>query len=979
MNPALESGVWQSAIYFEPMSISLYASENMFILEDVAGSKYFPNLVTGDKITARWDGTETAFFVYEVLIDNLTSEPYINRLDYFEFVADHDFTTTKAPLQINVAFNPVREGIHRNKLMLYLNDVKFMEVQFYGEGVDEDERFNVWLQNFGIKFNREDALLLKDYDIKEAYPDWNSINTKRKEILVNKEEIFPYIGTYRGLMNLIKIMGYSEVLKVKEYWKNVNQNSSYFNRMTLVDISYMMSDEFIDSSNNTVLNAEVRYNKDFKLQGMLALSYQFLRESGDYDADGVPITEYTSDFTIDEVFYKLRGIKKMLEQDFLPANVYIKDIMGEFLYFFKYTFKTWRDATEIFNYDVNERATMNVYPDAPVAIVELSPLFKKNYPNGIDFPKYTFNTTAVDPFYNDQFYGAGMPDLHDAIRDFYTTIGSDSVHDNVTNERVWEYGDDFEMAVGAPVAMEFVIAPMTVEDLGNHQIEDLGTIDDSGPVTIYDSYFTWENVEYRNIYEIEWHIELVESEEHMYRFTYREYSAYSAKFAHILPHPGKYKIKWQAFDLMGGASFRHELDVIVVVERPLDLVAFSRLEDKFDYHISNLYNVMAEDFGSSTWDDPRVNVLWQPSDKMRIRTNLTNWRFYRQHMDNAKIFDPDNVWRPYADSILGIKRQWGIFGDKFNLTIDDLADLKIDDVYYYRGVDTVFRETFLSGFSFTNPHAGDVLQFTGSVTLDQIFPAYTITTDDLFALRDVMNASSHPVVSLFTYEVIGDRIQGNAKEFGWHTYHNIRYLNNSGQSPSIDGDAHTFFTGHIFNEDILTHLEDNYPLFDRDLLFTNAPTDDIVNGLVNDDRYWIDNKYFYFDEDGNMRGYIPSVLDAGPFDLKSLKVYYGGFWTVKCAIVIFAINNISGVRECEWTLLKYHGADIEDEVVIKVKDVPFFIWRFDQTGMYKLTAMAVDTNGNVYTNWDEQGIEVLENYDYVTRVNKRINTIHKKV
>ena len=68
------------------------------------------------------------------------------------------------------------------------------KIYFYGEGENEDDRFRIWLQNFGIKFNKVDANILAEYDIKEAFPDYKQLNESRKAILVNHQEIYPYIG-----------------------------------------------------------------------------------------------------------------------------------------------------------------------------------------------------------------------------------------------------------------------------------------------------------------------------------------------------------------------------------------------------------------------------------------------------------------------------------------------------------------------------------------------------------------------------------------------------------------------------------------------------------------------------------------------------------------------------------------------------------------------------------------------------------------
>jgi hypothetical protein len=65
--------------------------------------------------------------------------------------------------------------IYQRKLIAYhetlsngsvINSTKILELDYYGEGEDEDARYRMWLENFGISFHKDDAQLLKDYDIK---------------------------------------------------------------------------------------------------------------------------------------------------------------------------------------------------------------------------------------------------------------------------------------------------------------------------------------------------------------------------------------------------------------------------------------------------------------------------------------------------------------------------------------------------------------------------------------------------------------------------------------------------------------------------------------------------------------------------------------------------------------------------------------------------------------------------------------------
>ena len=246
---------WVGTIYFTQVSISVFDNQNLFLLEKVGNNYKFPTIAANSFFKFSWeeDINKTELFLYDVVEDITLNENFISTIQY-KTISHSDFNTNsnlpldyRFPMQVNVAFNPSNEQVYERTLLIHYNSTLIAKIGFYGEGEDEEERFNVWLQNFGIKFLREDANILKDYDIKEANPNLESLNQIRKELLVNREEIYPYIGTYKGLINFVNILGYKDVLKVKEYWQNVNTNSSYFNTLNLVDITDYLDDGKIDT------------------------------------------------------------------------------------------------------------------------------------------------------------------------------------------------------------------------------------------------------------------------------------------------------------------------------------------------------------------------------------------------------------------------------------------------------------------------------------------------------------------------------------------------------------------------------------------------------------------------------------------------------------------------------------------------------------------------------------------------------------
>jgi len=101
---------------------------------------------------------------------------------------------------------------------------KILVMDFHGEVEGEDDRFSVLLGNFGRKFTAEDSKLLRETDPKEGYPDWLKVNEKRKELLLEGDKIYSYLGSYKSLINAIRFFGYYD-LRIKEYWLNLKADA----------------------------------------------------------------------------------------------------------------------------------------------------------------------------------------------------------------------------------------------------------------------------------------------------------------------------------------------------------------------------------------------------------------------------------------------------------------------------------------------------------------------------------------------------------------------------------------------------------------------------------------------------------------------------------------------------------------------------------------------------------------------------------
>jgi hypothetical protein len=1005
------AGRWTGRLFFKNTSVYLFDNENIFILEKSGNNYVFPMVQINGSIRCRWEDSKNKdeIYLYNVVRDTVLREDFLNPIreaefTYFNYVNSPGPATlgeplmhsglledVPMPLQLNIAFSPTQEEIFTRTLIIEsiidtgnnlpmsgITTTEIARIEFYGEGIDEEERFRVWAQNFGIRFLKEDANVLKDYDIKEAFPDMDALNKARKQLLVNKEEIYPYLGTYKGLMNFIGLLGYGNVLKVKEYWNNINSKSPYYNKLSMVDILDYLDDGVIDTLDLMDKDKNLKSGRQFKKTEFLALVYEFTATTGEYDDDGVPLVEETTEFTVNEIFYKLDILEKKLKNEFLPINVKIKDVIGEFIYFQKLTINYWPDSTRILDFSLNEDIPLSVYPGNNVNFVlrSLDPLYKPKYPGGIDFAAIRYNESSPNPFENYQRYAKSeIPGIVDYITEFYDNI-RDQRFPNLQARLTWENGDDPQRIIGAPVILKADIQKFKIGDLSGTKIEDFGPLGNGLP-----NYWTFENIDFKNNYEINWRI--TKPGPNPYEFSHRGTIVDLQTLPHFFPYAGKYRVTMEIFDFYGNVSVFSKFITVDDGMKP-EIIGFTKLEDKFEYSISNLSNAMLQDFGASPIYYPKVNVLDNEDAAVNINLykNLIEWAsFYKnryglgQNIYDLEIYDDNtSTYIPYNDpfQLHPKKRYWGLGETDHPITIKDFRDLEIGSLYWLRLADLVYVDDFEAGFYFENPTTGD--RITISKFTPYVIPSFT-NLDDLCS---ILNLSTHPAISLFTYEVL--TINGNpvihaeARFLSKELYHMIEYDRPVG-AVTTTGDQFTYFTPKkVFSQRTVNYLTNTYPNFKEENLFLFAKTSDVLDDSVSDPQYWINNEYWKF-TNNSQYGYLPSVIDQNSFNINEIKIFNSTFNIPENGIATFVVNNLDGKNDFVWTLSDYEtGTEI-----IRVKSVPFFMWKFKDIGAYSLKVTVTDNRGTEYTNSIENFIRVLDKRNYTTNVEERLNLRKNKL
>jgi len=366
---------WTGDIFLSQVSIDLFEVGQLFILQKMVNATtntfefgYPHNLVsasTGDLTgvgtgeagcnwVADWKTTtpsEVFLFQFEenyvsgtqsALVQEPDGPPLV-KYDKITIPLDYDNDQTvdgsgyivtddirSIALQINIAFSSEFENTYKRTLLITDKCTNTVVAEFtvWAESIEEDERLRVMTQNMGYNVIASDSTVFRDTNLKEALPDYVEINLKRKEIMLEGSNIYPFIGSYRGLINAIKFFGYDN-LKVKEFWKNVNANSPQFGK-------------YIQSNTLDIFSPTVQFddksitlpNKNFRKTSMFSLIYRINKITpNSFTDEDLPKTEEVFDFTIEEILIKLFGLKRKLENEYLPLNAHIKGITAEADYF----------------------------------------------------------------------------------------------------------------------------------------------------------------------------------------------------------------------------------------------------------------------------------------------------------------------------------------------------------------------------------------------------------------------------------------------------------------------------------------------------------------------------------------------------------------------------------------------------------------------------------------------------------------------
>lgn len=408
---------WEGSIYLPKVSVGLYANTSIYILEEIPANSNiksntdpftntysFPVGKAGDKITFTWDRVNSfvdEFFMFEFnksyTLKETSSLVYtpndgpdcdtliVNRFDTYDINLSTNVSSKALPIHIAFMANEKYDATTYNRtLIMYYNNTIVAKITFYEETVEEDERLKIWNSNLGYNITPEDEMIFYKSDIKEYKPDYILLNEKRKELMMEGSNIYPYIGSYKAIINAIKFFGY-ENLNIIEYWRNINPDDENFGKIYHSSKYSLTNKETLTiGSRNIVLP-----NKDYKKINSLALVYSINEPTGDVDELELPKVKEKFTYTIEEALIKLFALRKKLNKEFMPGTSRIIDIIGEANYFGIQGLNKVHDEYAIDKSESIERLDFEIYPSKYVHITD-----NEYFNRYIKFKKYSISNIS---------------------------------------------------------------------------------------------------------------------------------------------------------------------------------------------------------------------------------------------------------------------------------------------------------------------------------------------------------------------------------------------------------------------------------------------------------------------------------------------------------------------------------------------------------------------------------------------------------
>jgi hypothetical protein len=798
-------GIWAGRIYMPEVSVQLYETVNLFVLEEC---KYLGDLTPNTPVAESVDPTQFVFkwkqgnladsediILYSAKLDdgmykieNLTEV----RHDLIDSSVSPGFDTNgvrevntkqNVALQVNVALSSKIEGPHTRTLEVYESvngtETLIASIQFYGEVEAEDERLKTLLQNFGATLDEGDFLLFKDHDISEMSPDYVLLNQKRKELLLELHNIKPFVGTYKAILNAIDFFGYDRIT-LKEYWINVDKSSNSFGKLYAVPVPNA-------SKRGEMIRKKMRFkvpSNTTKKTSRFSLVYRLNEPNGTFDYWDIPNVDEVFDYTPDEVIIKLYGLKNKLQREYLPLNAKIIDITGEGDYFAQKNLNVWNIQNGIGFFSEGHDIKFEMHPkERPIFIEDTSMVLKSMLDQNDPTSNYDLFLNMI-PGTEDQLTEAQRIELKSIYKEFYETYYNRELHSYNQN-----------IPVGAPVTLDGTLTFDDIWDEADFTWED--AMDANSNLKV-----TWENWWKRWVYEVEW---VVTNHERGYNQSFRGPIDDFLVLPLNLPYSGKYSVEFRTYDLFGHRSHYRKDDFVDVRLKELELYGIYKWKE------DTTWNDKVLDWRESGgyWDFAQDNLTKIDDSIATLYLTLDRANYVHMEDDQGVRFST-------------VRRYFDIYSeDGFSETTGpyqwDECDFRWNDTKHLWWKAMRVGSDLTASFKIDHIEQGDqlVIEHTNPITREITTATHTITSPSPVSYSDIggwnavineLNDSTDPIISKFNYNVVFEDIDGTnplASDIfrfilavGWEYSYTYDYSNvyivkaNPSSNSAVSGETH---------------------------------------------------------------------------------------------------------------------------------------------------------------------------------------------
>lgn len=338
----------------------------------------------------------------------------------------------------NIGFSGKYDGVYQQPMYVCLidtynkngNDIgeayPIGEIMLNAEAEGEDERYRTFFSNFGIPDPKEYNDIFEGTDINDDLPDYISINRNSKKMMLAYSDIFPYIGSYKALINAVKYLGYDDIF-FKEWYKEIGNSAMDDSGYTTYEIDFGNT-----SDKNTIENLDVSERIHLRKMNWISMIYR-INEELDVAEDkfGFPTAiTIVKNYNTDKLA-KLISLKNWIDKYATGVNCKVIDVSGEGLVFERYNLQKFGSYQRVLDY-TNENAI------SPVPVNDAYTLMDGSA--NIDINIYTNDHI----FTIEDLYGKTFVDFCDGYFDENKKFND--VYDGLTDDSRYRYfGKTFEL------------------------------------------------------------------------------------------------------------------------------------------------------------------------------------------------------------------------------------------------------------------------------------------------------------------------------------------------------------------------------------------------------------------------------------------------------------------------------------------------------------------------------------------------------